>query len=223
MRKLTFGLLFALVVGFAVAQDAKKEEPKKDAPKKEEPKKDTPPAPAPAAAVTTDYYPLAKGTKWTYTMGQTEVQVEVTDVTGGEAKLVTKHSNKVVADENIKVTADGVYRTKVNNTPIEPPVKLIGLKDGKPTKGEKWNVKSKVQQTEVSGEFEVKDTAASVKIGEKDYKDVVYVEGPKFMIAGTETAVRYWFAPKQGIVKLSYTIGGQDSAPLELKTFEAGK
>ena len=223
MRKLTFGLLFALVVGFAVAQDAKKEEPKKDAPKKEEPKKDTPPAPAPAAAVTTDYYPLAKGTKWTYTMGQTEVQVEVTDVTGGEAKLVTKHSNKVVADENIKVTADGVYRTKVNNTPIEPPVKLIGLKDGKPTKGEKWNVKSKVQQTEVSGEFEVKDTAASVKIGEKDYKDVVSVEGPKFMIAGTETAVRYWFAPKQGIVKLSYTIGGQDSAPLELKTFEAGK
>ncbi len=221
MRKLTFGLLFALAVGFVVAQDpAKKEEPKKDETKKEEPKKDTPPA---AAAVTSDYYPLAKGTKWTYTMGQTEVQVEVTDVTGGEAKLVTKHSNKVVADENIKVTADGVYRTKVNNTPIEPPVKLLGLKEGKATKGEKWDVKSKVQQTEVSGNFEVKDTAATVKIGEKEYKDVAYVEGPKFMIAGTETAVRYWFAPKSGIVKLSYTIGGQDSAPLELKTFEAGK
>ena len=42
MRKLTFGLLFALAAGFAVAQDPKKEEPKKDDTKKEEPKKDEP-------------------------------------------------------------------------------------------------------------------------------------------------------------------------------------
>jgi hypothetical protein len=216
MRKLSFAaLLFALTLGLAVAQD-----PKKDG--KDEPKKETPPAPA--AAVTSDYYPLAKGNKWTYLMGQTEVTVEVTDLANGEAKLVTKHQNKVVADESIKVTTDGVYRTKINNTTIEGGgVKILNLKDGKATKGDKWAVKSKVAQAEVSGDFETKDTAQSVKLGDKEYKDVVFVEGPKFVIAGTETAVRYWFAPKSGIIKLSYTIAGTESAPLELKSYEAGK
>lgn len=216
MRKLSFALLFALTAGLLVAQDPKAQDP----PKKEEPKKDTP---APAAAVTTEYYPLAKGNKWTYLMGQTEVVVEVADLaSNGEAKLVTKHQNKVVADESIKVATDGIYRTKINNTPIEGGgVKILGLKDGKPTKGDKWDVKSKVQQSEVSGAFEVKDTAATVKVPAGEFKDAVYVEGAKFMIAGTETAVRYWFVPKQGIVKLGYTIAGSDSAPLELKSFEA--
>lgn len=213
MRKLSFALMLALSFGFAVGQEPKKDETKKP----DEPKKDTP-------AATTDYYPLAKGNKWTYLMGQTEVVVEVTDVANGEAKLVTKHQNKVVADESIKVTADGVYRTKINNTAIEGGgVKILNLKDGKATKGDKWQVKSKVQQAEVSGEFEVKDTAGTLKIGTNDYKDVVNVEGPKFVIAGTETAVKYWFAPKSGIVKLSYTIAGSESVPLELKSFEAGK
>ena len=214
MRKLSLVLMLALTFGFAIGQEPKKDETKKP----DEPKKDAP------AAATTDYYPLAKGNKWTYLMGQTEVVVEVTDVVNGEAKLVTKHQNKVVADESIKVTADGVYRTKINNTPIEGGgVKILNLKDGKATKGDKWQVKSKVQQADVSGEFEVKDTAGTLKIGTNDYKDVVNVEGPKFVIAGTETAVKYWFAPKSGIVKLSYTIAGSESVPLELKSFEAGK
>jgi hypothetical protein len=219
MRKLLYGLLAVTVLcGGAYAQE------KKEEPKKEEPKKPDAPAPAPAGAVTSDFYPLTKGSKWTYTMGSTEVVVKVTDVDkDGAAKLVTEHSGKQVASETILVKADGIYRTKINDAPIEGTVKILGLKDGKPTKGEKWDVKAKVQASEVSGQFETKDVGTTVKVGGTDYKDVAYVEGPKFTIAGTDTAVKYWFSPKTGIIKLSYSIGGTESTPLELKSFEAGK
>ena len=220
MRKLLYGLLAAtLAVGGAFAQEKKPEDPK-PAPKPEDPK----PAPAPAGA-TSDYYPLTKGSKWTYTMGSTEVVVKVTDVDkDGAAKLVTEHGGKPVANETIAVKADGVYRTKINDTAIDGGgVKILGLKDGKATKGDKWDVKAKVQTSEVAGAFETKDITPKVTVGGKDYTDVVAVEGPKFTIAGTDTALKYWFAPKVGIIKLSYRIGGTESTPLELKSFEAGK
>jgi hypothetical protein len=215
MRKLLLGLFaVALVVGVTVAQPPKPEEKKAD-----------PPAPTPAGAAPSPYYPLTPKSKWTYTMGATEVVVEVesVDAKDGSAKLVTKHSNKPVASETIVVKADGIYRTKINETAIDGGVKILALKDGKATKGDKWDVKAKVQTSEVSGSFETKDITPTVKVGATEYKDVVYVEGPKFTIAGTETAVKYWFAPGSGIVKLTYSIGGTESTPLELKSFEAGK
>ncbi len=225
MRKLLYGLLAAtLALGGAFAQEKKPEDPK-PAPKPDETKKVDPPAPAPAGTAT-DYYPLTKGSKWTYTMGSTEVVVKVTDVDAkdGSAKLVTEHSGKAVASETIAVKADGVYRTKINDIAIDNGgVKILGLKDGKATKGDKWDVKAKVQTSEVAGSFETKDITPTLKVGTTDYKDVVYVEGPKFTIAGTDTSVKYWFSPKVGIIKLSYSIGGTESTPLELKSFEAGK
>jgi hypothetical protein len=223
MRKLLSGLLFAaLLGGVAVAQEKKPEDPKKP----DETKKPEDPKPAPAAGKTSDYYPLTKNTKWTYTMGQTEVVVKVTDVDpkDGSAKLVTEHSGKTVASETILIKDDGIYRTKINDTAIsDNGVKILALKDGKPTKGEKWPVNAKVAASEVKGEFETKEAPATVKVPAGEYKDAVYVEGPKFTIAGTDTAVKYWFVPKFGVVKLSYSIGGTESTPLELKSFEAGK
>ena len=224
MRKLLFGLLaLTLALGTTFAQD-KKDEKKPDDTKKDDTKKDDKKdTPAPTAGATSDYYPLTKGSKWTYTMGTTEVVVKVADVDkDGAAKLVTEHSGKQVASETILVKSDGIYRTKINDTPIEGNVKILGLKDGKAVVGDKWDVKAKVQQSDVSGAFETKKIE-KVTIGGKDYPDAVYVEGPKFTIAGTDTAVKYWFAPKTGIVKLSYSIGGTESTPLELKSFEAGK
>ena len=227
MRKLLYALLpFALAGGLVFAQDPKPADPAKPQdPKPADPKKPEDPKP-PAGTATTEYYPLTKGNKWTYTMGQTEVVVKVTDVDAkdGSAKLVTEHSGKQVASETILVKADGVYRTKINDAPItDAGVKILNLKDGKATKGDKWDVKAKVGTSEVSGSFETKDAPATIKVAAGEYKDAVYVEGPKFTIAGTDTAVKYWFAPKVGVVKLSYSIGGTESTPLELKSFEAGK
>lgn len=178
---------------------------------------------APPAPAGTEYFPLKKGSKWIYKLNDIEVTVQVGDTKNGETKLETLSNGKVVASEDIKVDATGVYRTKINNAEIKDPVKILELKDGKPAaKGGKWAVKSKIQNQDVTGEFEIKDDKAAAKILTVDYTNVVYVEGAKLNVAGTETAVKYWFAPGKGIVKLSYTINGQE-AVLELKSYEEGK
>ncbi len=210
MRKLLLGLSFALLAGFVVGQTPPVVPPV------------TPPA---AAALTTEYFPLKEGSKWVYKVGESEVTVQVGAMTAGETKLETIANGKPVASESVKVQADGVYRTKINATAIEPPVKILELetKDGKlvpKAKGAKWSVNSKVQAQAVTGEFAIGDPV-KIKLMDKDV-ECVYVEGQKFNIAGTETSVKYYFAPGKGIVKLSYSIQGAE-ATLELKEYVEGK
>ena len=211
MRKLLFGLALAIGAGSLLGQTPPV----------------VPPVAPPAAAVTTEYFPLKEGSMWIYKVGESEVTVKVgkTDAAKGETVLETLANAKSVASETVMVKADGVYRTKINATAIEPPVKILELemKDGKlipKGKGAKWTVSSKVQTQTVAGDFAIGEPA-KVKVADKDV-DCVYVEGAKFNIAGTETSVKYYFAAGKGIVKLSYSIQGAD-ATLELKSYEEGK
>ncbi len=211
MRKSILGLAFALSAGFVLAQQ--------------------PPTPATPAAVpaTTDLYPTKKGSKWVYKAGEVEVTLQAgdTDAKTGETKLDTIVQGKSVASETIKVTTDGIYRTKINNSAIEPPVKILELEtkpegklSAKPV-GTKWAVKSKVLQSDLSGEFTI-TKVETVDIGGVKYANAITVEGPNFNIASTETKVTYIFAPGKGVVKLSYAIAG-NSTSLELKDFVEGK
>ena len=52
--------------------------------------------------------------------------------------------------------------------------------------------------------------------------ETVCVDGPEFEIAGTKTAVKFWFAAGKGQVKISYSIGGNEQV-LELKEYSEGK
>jgi hypothetical protein len=176
-------------------------------------------APAPAAAATTDLFPLKAGSKWTYKVGDNQtIEVKVETVTGGEALLTTLVNGKPVARESVKVQPDGVFRTKINDSPITPPVKFLEL----PAKKDKsWPIDSKVQDQAIKGKFTITDEKEKAKVRDKDYEAVV-VNGPEFDIAGTKTAVKYWFAPGKGIIKLSYTIAGSD-AVLELVDYTEGK
>jgi hypothetical protein len=171
----------------------------------------------------TDFFPVKKDTKWVYKVGETTIEVKVTATDKpGEAKLDTVVNGKAVASEVVEVKADGIYRTKINTTPIEPPVKFLELAEGKPAKkGASWKVDSKIQQQAVKGTFTVKEDAEKIKVPAGDF-DTVVVDGPEFEIAGTKTAVKYWFAAGKGIVKLSYSIGGNE-AVLELKEYAEGK
>ena len=217
MRKLLFGGLFVLTASLVLAQDPKTAPPATPP----APAAPAPATPAPAAVVTSEFFPLVKGASWTYASGTNEIVVKVKEVTGSEAKLTTEFSNKEVANETIVVKADGIYRTKINDTAIDGGgVKILALKDGKPTKDEKWAVASKIQTSEVKGDFTTKEVGGKLKVAAGDMTDVVMVEGAKFTIANTETSVKYWFAPKFGIVKLEYSIGGNPSPALELKTYK---
>ncbi|MGL4423939.1 MAG: hypothetical protein ACRCZF_25015, partial [Gemmataceae bacterium] len=171
----------------------------------------TPPAAAPAATGN-DYYPIKTGGKWTYKVGDTTViEMKVEKIEAGEATINTFVNNKQVASETIKVQADGVYRTKINNTKVEPPVKFLALPAKKDTT---WEVNSKISvagtEHTIKGKFTVKEEKQKEKIRDKDYETVV-VDGPEFDIAGTKAAVKYWFAAGKGVVKLSYNIGGNEA------------
>lgn len=179
-------------------------------------------ASAALAQTSTDLYPLKKDTKWVYKVGETTITVKVTAADANGATLETLVNDKAVASEVIQVKSDGVYRTKINKADINPPVKILELKDGKAVaKGAKWKVDSKIQDQAVKGEFTVKDDAEAVKVPAGDFKAVV-VDGPDFEIAGTKTGVKYWFTTGKGIVKLTYNIAGNE-AVLELKEYTEGK
>ena len=177
-----------------------------------------------AVAAESEYFPLKKDSKWVYKVGDTTIEVKVASVDEKDgAKLETIVNGKSVASEMVMVEADGVYRTKINTAAIEPKVKFLELKDGMPEdKESKWTVDSKIQEQAVKGTFTMAGKPEKVKILDKEYPEVVVVNGPDFEIAGTKTAVKYWFAKGTGIVKLSYSIGGNE-AVLELQEYTAGK
>ena len=166
------------------------------------------------------YYPTAKGDEWTYKVGEATITVKVTDNTDKGAKLETIVNKKTVATETILVKEDGVYRTQINNDDVEPPVKILDMKDGKPVaKDSAWDVKSSIKDQTVEGKFTVTALDEKVTVGDKEYTTVV-VDGPDFKIAQTTAGIKAWYAKDVGIVKLSYMIGG-NRATLELQDFKA--
>lgn len=170
-----------------------------------------------------EYYPLKVGNKWTYKVGDTTtIEMKVEKIDAGEATLNTFVNGKQVASEAVKVTPEGVTRTKINGTEIKPAVKFLAFPVKKDTK---WKVDSKItvagQEHSIKGEFTIKEEKEKVKVRDKDYETVV-VDGPDFDIAGTKTAVKYWFAAGKGVVKLTYNIAGNE-AVLELTEFTEGK
>ena len=194
--RLVAGAALLLTLGVAVAQ--------------------TPPAAAPAG---TDLFPVKFGSKWTYKVGEAQtIEVKVDKVDADGATFTTSVNGKTVAKETYKVSADGVVRTKINDAAITPPVQILKLPAKKDAS---WPVEAKVQEQPIKGKFPIKDEKEKVKVKEKDYEAVV-VDGPDFEIAGTKTSVKYWFAPGKGIVKLSYSIAGNE-AVLELTEYAEGK
>ncbi len=179
------------------------------------------PVPKKVKAKLPDYYPLADGTEWVYAMGESEVTVRVTEFTEKDGvktgKLVTSIGGKDVASETIRVDQEGVSRTHMNSTNIDPPVLLFkfGLADD-----ESWEVKSKVGESKVKGKLTLKGVdKLSVPAGGYD---AVLVSG-KMTLSGTAVETNWWLAEGVGIVKLEYTIGESASPSLELKKYTPGK
>jgi hypothetical protein len=176
----------------------------------------------PKSAPTADgFFPHALKTKWTYKVQDQSIEQVVSSVSekfGDETcyKFDTMVGGKVVASELYAVRPDGVYRVKVKDDKIDPPVKVLAI----PVKKDaEWEVKSKVGTQTVSGKFKIKNDKEKLKIMGKDV-ETVFVEGENLDVAGTKTTVRVWFAKDQGIVKLEYKIADAVST-LELTKFES--
>src|SRR6187401_1401823 len=145
--------------------------------------------PKSAAPGADGYFPLEPKTKWTYKVNDQTIEVVVsgTEKVGEETctKVDTVVGGKVVASELYAVRADGVYRVKVKDDKIDPPVKVLAI----PVKKDaEWEVKSKVGTQTVSGKFKVKNDKEKLKIMDKDV-EAVLVEGLDLDVAGTKTTV----------------------------------
>jgi hypothetical protein len=170
----------------------------------------------------TDLFPTKVGSKWVYKLNDQEVTVTVAgpEKVGADDgfKFDTAVGGAVKQSEVYLVKADGVYRAKVGDKKIEPPVKVLALPAKKDTT---WDVDSKVGTEAIKGKFKVTDEKAKIKMGTTEY-EAVAVEGPEFEIAMTKTAIKQWFVPGKGIVKVEYTIGTATTT-MELKEFTEKK
>ena len=220
MRRIFGSLAVLAFATFTLAQAAPQAEAKKEEPKKEEAKKEEPKKEAPVAAATTDLYPLKAGSKWKYKLGDTQdVEFRVEGIKDGEATLGTYVQNRAVAKETVKVQADGVYRTKINDSPIAPPVKILALPAKKDVS---WTIESKVQEQTLKGKYTIKEEKEKIKTKDNKEYEAVVVDAPELDVAGTKTSVKTWYSPGKGMVKLSYTINYYE-ATIELVEYIEGK
>ena len=169
-----------------------------------------------------DLFPLKAKSKWVYkgTDHEVTVQVSGTEKLGDKdcTKVETLVNGQVKATELYYADKDGVYRAKVKDEKIEPPVKLLALGQKKDFS---WKVDSKVGAQAVKGEFKIKEEKEKVKTPLGEF-ECVFVEGLDMDIAGTKTTVRQYFAPGKGLVKIGFVIQGTEST-LELKEYTEGK
>ncbi|MBN9118072.1 MAG: hypothetical protein J0I06_02710 [Planctomycetes bacterium] len=173
------------------------------------------------------YFPLKLKSKWTYKVGDNFVDVTVVkmDKVGAEEhyQLDTIVGKDPKTSETVVVRPDGVYRLRVKEDKLDPPLKVLAL----PVKKDaSWDINSKLGAQTIKGTLKVKSDKEKVKLkgpnGDVEY-DTVFVEGENMDIAGAKTTMRIWFAKDRGIVKEEVNIQGGEKVLLELFKYEEGK
>jgi hypothetical protein len=169
------------------------------------------------------YFPTKNDTRWTYKVGDNLIKVKLNkkDKVNNEDtyELVTMVGDEPKTTEMYVVRPDGVYRTKVKDDKLDPPVKVL------PTPVKKdatWDVNTKIGTQTVKGTMKIEGVAEKVKVGAGDF-ETVHVVGKDLDIAGNKTTVSIWFARDRGIVKQEFKLVGGETVTLELQKFEEGK
>ncbi len=179
---------------------------------------------APPTEKAADYYPLAVGTKWHYEIetgnGQKVplvYQIEKLErIEGRElARLeVIARGQKSPYTEHLHSDTAGVYRDRMHNLDLSPPLRLIKY----PVKaGEHWNSEITVggRKMKVEG---TEGPAEEVQVPAGKYRaipcSIVISDGKE------QSTNVFWFAPGVGIVKQKTNLGIRDVI-MELTKFEA--
>jgi hypothetical protein len=169
--------------------------------------------------MSSDFYPLRKGTTWTYkATGNLTLVAQVTahEKVGKEAcaKIETKVNGETVNTEYIAVRENGLFRVKVGDKEYNPPLCFLKLP---PKKDDKWEVKSTSGSETLSGTFETTEK----KIDFKDTKEInaFEVKSKDMTVNGQKISLSYLFAEKIGIVKQTVNLAGAE-VTLDLTDFK---
>ncbi len=166
-----------------------------------------------------EYFPLIKGAKWTYKVGDNEVIVTVV-----KSETINKEEHFQVdtivgkepkTSEWYVVRPDGIYRTKVKDDKIEPPIKVLPLPI---KKDETWKVESKLGTQSIKGSLKIVNDKEKIKVQGTEYETVL-IEGKDVDVAGAKTTLRIWLAKDRGIVKEEFLLQGGETLLLELKNY----
>lgn len=219
--RLLIGLAALLVAGHLSAQDIRAGKAALTQAKPAEAATQPPSNPSPPTDAG-GYFPLTPKSKWIYKVQDQLVEVRVDKNEKFKNEMCTKVdtlvSDKVVASELYCVKNDGLYRVKVKDDEINPPVRVLPLPI---QKGESWEINSKVGAQGgqlVRGTFRIVNDKEKIKVPAGEF-EAILVEGIDMDVGGTKTTVRLWFVKGVGLVKLNYKIADTEST-LELEKYE---
>lgn len=171
-----------------------------------------------------NFFPLAKGTKWEYVLkGAEEVPwvqevTEVSEPKKGERAVVTIAIKVNKTDMVAKHSADetAVYEHTRGSKELAAPLVMLKL----PVKaGTKWTEKYKYNGDDVTSEYEVKE-AEEVKTPAGTYTAYPVVQSIKTKLGGS--TITNWYADGVGMVKQEIKAFGKPDV-VELKSFTPAK
>jgi hypothetical protein len=165
------------------------------------------------------YYPLKKGTTWTYKVkdDNTLVTVKVTASDKDGTVVESSIGGMVKGTEKILVKDDGIYRTEYDMQKADVPLKIFKLPA---KKDDSWDVDSKIAGTPIKGKFTTREEDITVAAGK--YKAIV-VEGKDLDLSnGNKLTETFWYVENVGIVKM-VVVTAKATIELELAKFEEGK
>jgi hypothetical protein len=186
--------------------------------------------------LTSDYFPLAVGTKWTYRAGAAAYTLEVTKhekVDGILCARIDMIANKKSESyEHVAVTGDGIVRVSHEGKVLKPYLKFLQLP---PKHDAPWTVESKIDGKLIKGTFktsltesvktdkdkEGKERPIRVKVAAGDYPAIM-VSGNDMEVSGAKLNLTYYFTEKVGMTKQIMELAGQ-KVVVELEKYEPGK
>jgi len=179
---------------------------------------------APGQEQNPDYYPLKRGTKWTYRVfsgnelkGQVTNQIaKIEKIDDQELARQETLAQGNVFTEHLSSTDKGVFRHRLNGLETTPPFCLLRY----PVKqGDSWTSESKVGDQATKLSCRVGEEEVAVPSGK--FKAVTVLIESEAGVVKVRTT--YWFVANIGFVKQLIEIPGSNPITLELERFEVGK
>ena len=166
-----------------------------------------------------NYFPLQIGTRWTYSVKDQKEMVSLVAVREekvGEqlcVRIELRIKDSTASTEHIAVLRDGIYRFKVDENIIGPPVCFM---KSPAKKGEKWTNTFKINDKE--GKVTYSTDAEDVEVGAGKFKGALVVIG-ETIENGIPVKMKNWYAADVGMVK-QVIEAGKDLTILELEKVE---
>jgi len=170
-----------------------------------------------------DYYPLAVGNKWHYSVeldGEKVtaiISVAKLEKVGDKtlAHLETRLGSEVISEEDISTNAQGAFRQRESGQEVTPPLCLIKY----PVKvGDEWETPTKRGKLAVTITGRV-DKLEEIEVAGRKYQTVKVILKTK--LGAQVVSTTNWFADGVGVVRIRLEQPGNIST-FDLEKFEKG-